>query len=60
MVGGSGVHLRVRGVTLVARSPRVVAALMSNETALRLQIDSGTKNRRGYGMEGGVDNNLLV
>ena len=45
---------------MIMRSPRVVAALMSNESAYPLQTDSGPENRRRNGLEGCVDNNLQV
>ena len=45
---------------MISRSPRVVAALMSNESAYPLQTDSGPENRRGNGLKGFVDNNLHV
>ena len=47
--------MRVGSVALVVRSPRVVAALMSNESDY-----SDSENRRGNGIEGYVDNNLQV
>ena len=37
---------------MVARSPRVVAALMSNKSAWPLKTDSDPENRRGNGLEG--------
>ena len=43
---------------MIARSPRVVAALMSNESAKPLQTDSGPENSRENGLKGCVDNNL--
>ena len=56
-----GVHLLRAGcVAMIARSPRVVAALMSNESALRMQTDSDPENRRGNCLKGCVDNNLQI
>ena len=43
---------------MIARSPRVVAALMSNESAYPLQTNSDPENRRGNCLKGCVDNNL--
>ena len=37
---------------MVARRPRVVVTLMSNELAYPLQTYSDPENRRGNGMEG--------
>ena len=45
---------------MIARSPRVVAALMSNESDGPLQTDSDPENRRGNSLGRCVDNNLQV
>ena len=45
---------------MIARSPRVVAALMSNESGYPLQTDSDLENRRENGLKGCVDINLQI
>ena len=56
-----GVHLLRAGcVAMTARSPRVVAALISNESAEPLQTDSDPEKRRRNSLKGCVNNNLQV
>ena len=45
---------------MIARSLRVVSALMGNESAKPLQTDSGPEKRRRNGLNGCADNNLQV
>ena len=45
---------------MIARSPRVVADLMSNKSAYPLQTDSDLENHIGNCLKGCVDNNLQV